>query len=117
MDECFCRSCKCFGRISGYQCRRTIGEWLDLEAKIKHYLMVVQGLGIVSGICVFFIIQKNKKSSSYLQECYKELVKVIWPDRSSVVKSTFIILIGVSLISLIFLGMDVVFRKSLEWIY
>lgn len=94
-----------------------LGEWLDLEAKVKHLLMTVQGLGIVAGVCAFFIIQKNKKSSSYLQECYMELVKVVWPDRSSVVKSTFVILIGVSLISLVFLGMDVVFRKLLEWIY
>ena len=94
-----------------------LGEWLDLEAKVSYYTAIIQGSGILAGLIAFLIIQKNKTSSSYLQECYLELVKVIWPDRESVIKTTIVILIGVSIISLIFLGMDVIFRKLLELVY
>ncbi|MCY4524255.1 MAG: preprotein translocase subunit SecE [Halobacteriovoraceae bacterium] len=106
--------------ISGYLTIKgtiQVGEWLDLEAKYQYFMATVQGTGILAGLAAFLIIHRNKTSSSYLRECYSELVKVIWPDRESVVKTTIIILIGVTIISLIFLGMDVVFRKLLELVY
>ena len=94
-----------------------VGEWLDWEAKVQYFMAIIQGTGILAGLITFLVIQKNKTSSSYLRECYLELVKVIWPDRESVIKTTIVILIGVTIISLIFLGMDVIFRKLLELVY
>lgn len=94
-----------------------LGEWWDLEAKIPYFMGVTQGLGIVAGLSTFFIIKNHSGASAYLQECYGELLKVVWPDRESVVKATIVILIGVTVISLVFLGVDVIFRKLLELVY
>ena len=94
-----------------------LGEWFDLEAKIEHFLYVRQGLGIVVGLGVFFTILKNKHSAQHLQEVYAELLKVVWPDKDTVLKVTAGIIIGVSIISGIFVGIDFVFQKALALIY
>lgn len=94
-----------------------MGEWFDLEAKIKHFIAVSQGIGIVTGLVFFISVMKNKKASTHLKEVYDELVKVVWPDNDSVVKSTIGILIGLAILSGVFVGVDFLIRKSLELIY
>ena len=79
--------------------------------------MVSQGVGIVIGLGTFIAIIKNKNASSHLQEVYDELVKVVWPDRDSVIKVTIGIIIGVSIVSSILVGIDFSFQKILELIY
>ncbi len=108
------------GIISGYLIIRLavqFGEWFDLEAKINNFLYIRQGLGIVAGLGIFFTILKNKHSAQHLREVYSELLKVVWPDRDTVLKVTVSIIIGVSIISGIFVGIDFIFQKGLELIY
>ena len=52
-----------------------------------------------------------------MNEVYAELTKVVWSDREVASKLTVGIVVGVSIISLIFLGFDVAFQKLLELIY
>lgn len=94
-----------------------MSEWFDLEAKINHFLMVSQGVGIVIGLVTFIAIVKNKGASTHMQEVFDELVKVVWPDRDSVIKVTIGIIIGVSIVSSILVGIDFSFQKILELIY
>lgn len=94
-----------------------MGEWFDLEAKIPYFLGVSQGAGILLGLIIFIVIQKNKNSKEHLNEVYSELVKVIWPDSESVVKSTIGILIGLTILSCIFVSVDYLFREGLNLIY
>jgi len=94
-----------------------MGEWFDLEARIPYFLGVSQGAGIVLGLIIFIVIQKNRNSKEHLNEVYSELVKVIWPDSESVVKSTIGILIGLTILSCIFVSVDYLFREGLNLIY
>ena len=94
-----------------------MGEWFDLEAKIGNFLYVSQGLGIAIGLATFIGVVKNKNASTHMQEVFDELVKVVWPDRDSVIKVTIGIIIGVSIISSILVGVDFSFRKLLSLIY
>jgi preprotein translocase subunit SecE len=95
----------------------TLGEWFDLEAKIGNFLAFSQGLGVLSGLVAFIVIYKNKKWITYLDEVYGELLKVIWPERDSVVKATIGIIIGVSIASGLFVLVDFIFQKLLGLIY
>ena len=94
-----------------------MGEWFDLEARIPYFLGVSQGIGIVVGLVVFLIVTNHKVARAYLEEVYAELVKVIWPESESVVKSTIGILIGLAIFSAIFVSVDYLFRKALELVY
>ncbi len=94
-----------------------MGEWFDLEARISYFIGVSQGIGILLGLSVFLIVKKNETARDHLDEVYSELVKVIWPDSESVVKSTIGILIGLSILSLIFIAVDNGFRWVLNTIY
>ncbi len=94
-----------------------MGEWFDLEAKVPYFIGVSQGIGIVIGLSVFLGIKGNRAASEHMGEVYSELVKVIWPDSESVVKSTIGILVGLSILSLIFIAVDNGFRWLLNLIY
>ncbi|MBL6990742.1 MAG: preprotein translocase subunit SecE [Bacteriovoracaceae bacterium] len=94
-----------------------MGEWFDLESKIRYYLVLTQVSGALIGLVTFIVIQKRKDAMTYLNEVYGELVKVVWPGSDSVVKLTVGIIIGLSITSLIFVLVDFAFRKILALIY
>jgi preprotein translocase subunit SecE len=106
--------------IAGFVTIRFAGqlsEWFDLEAKVSNFLAISQGLGILIGLVTFIGILKNKNASTHMQEVYSELVKVVWPDKDSVLKMTVGLVIAVSVISGIFVLIDFTFRKILELVY
>jgi len=95
----------------------TMGEWFDLEAKVGSFLAMSQGIGVAAGILTFVAIYKSKKATGYLNDVYGELIKVIWPDKDSVVKATIGIIIGVSIVSGIFVLVDYLVQRVLNLIY
>ncbi len=95
----------------------TLGEWFDLEAKIGSFLLLSQGIGLLSGLAAFLIISKNKTTSGHIKEVYAELVKVVWPEKDSVVKVTIGIVIATTIVSGFFVLVDFIFRKILNLIY
>ena len=79
-----------------------IKEWFDLESKIPfNYDFLASGFGVVVGAMTFLLIQKNKTAYNHLNEVYGELVKVVWPEKDSVLKVTIGIVIGLAFVSLI----------------
>lgn len=94
-----------------------MGEWFDLEAKVPNFLAVTQGAGIVVGLIVFMGIIKNVKASVHMGEVYDELVKVNWADKDAVVKITVGLVIGLSIVSSVFVLVDFTFRKVLNLIF
>jgi len=93
------------------------GEWFNLEAKIPHFVMVANAVGVTIGAGVFVFAIKNTSSLNFLNEVFNELVKVVWPDHDSVVKITIGIVIGVSILSAIFVSVDGLTRKLFSLIY
>ncbi len=94
-----------------------LGEWFDLEAKVGHFTLVSQGIGVLVGVATFAGIFKNKTAFGHLDEVYQELIKVIWPGRDEVVKATFGVVIGLVVISGIFVCVDFIFQKLLDLVY
>lgn len=108
------------GVLAGFIVSRFLiqmGEWFDLEAKISHFTWVVQGGSIALGFLTFIILRTHNGVSKHLNEVYAELLKVVWPDNESVVKSTIGIIIGISILSGLFISVDYAFRSLLELIY
>ncbi|MDO9183871.1 MAG: preprotein translocase subunit SecE [Bacteriovorax sp.] len=94
-----------------------LGAWFDLEAKVSSFAVVSQGLGVLAGVLVFVVVLKNSKSSSYLEEVYNELLKVVWPSKDATLKMTIGIAIALVVCSGIFVFVDFVFKKILSFVY
>ena len=94
-----------------------LGDWFDLETKISSYSVVAQGLGFLTGVGTFTYILKNHDTSTYLQEVYNELVKVVWPSKAATVKMTIGIAIALVIVAAIFTSVDFIFKKILEFVY
>ncbi|MBT6325034.1 MAG: preprotein translocase subunit SecE [Bdellovibrionales bacterium] len=94
-----------------------LSDWFDLEAKISYFLALKQGAGIAIGLLLFIFIQKNHEAVTHLKEVYDELVKVIWPDKDSVVKVTIGIIIAVSIVSGVFVLVDYIVQQLLNLLY
>lgn len=106
--------------ISGYvsiKFLQQMGEWFDLEAYVPNYLLTVQGVGIVVGVAVFLGIFKNAKAHAHLNEVYAELVKVVWPDKDTILKVTMGLVVGLSIVSGFFVIVDYASRSLLELLY
>jgi preprotein translocase subunit SecE len=100
-----------------YKFAGQMGDWFDLETKISNYNIVAQGLGFVAGLGTFIYILKNSDTSSYLQEVYNELLKVVWPSKDATVKMTIGIAIALVIVAAIFTSVDFIFKKILEFVY
>lgn len=100
-----------------YKFTNQIGDWFDLETRIPNYSLVAQGLGFVAGLGTFVYILKNSGTSSYLQEVYNELLKVVWPSKDATVKMTIGIAIALVVVAGIFTAVDFIFKKILEFVY
>ena len=95
-----------------------IRDWFDLESRIPFdYDLLASLFGVVAGVLTFLLIQKNKTASTHLDEVYSELVKVVWPEKDSVLKVTIGIIIGLAFVSLILLGVDYACRTILGFLY
>lgn len=94
-----------------------LGDWFDLETKVSNFNVVAQGLGFVTGLGTFIYIMKNNETSTYLQEVYNELVKVVWPSKDATVKMTIGIAIALVVVAAIFTSVDFIFKKVLEFLY
>ncbi|MDH5581066.1 MAG: preprotein translocase subunit SecE [Bdellovibrionales bacterium] len=106
--------------LVGFVTIRFIGqlsEWFDLEAKVGNFLVFSQGLGVLLGLITFIAITKNKKALQHMQEVYGELLKVVWPESDAVVKVTVGIVIGVSIISGLFVLIDFLSQELLSLVY
>jgi len=96
---------------------KLLGEWFDLEAKIPNFLVLAQVFGIVMGVATFVLVLKNSKAMGYLNDVYGELVKVAWPDKDAILKSTIGIIIGVAILAGLFVLVDFIVQKLLALVY
>lgn len=79
-----------------------MAEWFVLESKIPYFYAITQALGVVVGLTTYIAILRNPKSSSFLDDVFQELIKVVWPDRNQTWKYTVLIMIGVTIMGFVF---------------
>lgn len=94
-----------------------IGDWFELESRVRHFRYIMQGVSVVLslGVCIFTL--KYQTTATYLKEVYAEMVKVVFPEKQGNVRATIGIIIGVTIVGL-FLGVfDYVVSELLNLLY
>lgn len=84
--------------------------WFDQWPEALRTLAVV--LGIVAGTVVFAITAKGGQAREFLSESRFELRKVVWPTRQEALRTTWVVMIAVVIISLLLAGFDAV----IQWV-
>ena len=94
-----------------------VGVWFDLEAKISMFPMIAQSVGVIVGVGTFVYINKNNFTSTYLNDVYKELLRVVWPTKDTTLKMTIGLVFALVIVAGIFVVVDFIFKKLLELVY
>ena len=82
--------------------------WFDQWAGPLRALLVVAGL--VAALGVFFTSAKGLQTREFLAESRFELRKVVWPTRQEALRTTWVVIIAVIVLSLILAGFDFVIQ-------
>lgn len=72
--------------------------------------------GLVLGAGVFLISAKGVQTREFLSESRFELRKVVWPTRQEAMRTTWVVMIAVAVLSLILAGMDLVIQFAVKLI-
>ncbi|HZX75709.1 preprotein translocase subunit SecE [Lysobacter sp.] len=72
--------------------------------------------GLVLGAGVFLISAKGLQTREFLSESRFELRKVVWPTRQEAMRTTWVVMIAVAVLSLILAGMDLVIQFAVKLI-
>jgi preprotein translocase subunit SecE len=86
------------------------GSW----PTVARVLSVVAGL-IAAG-AVFMVTTKGAQTREFLTESRFELRKVVWPTRQEALRTTWIVMIAVVLISLLLAGFDQLISLGVQWL-
>ena len=79
--------------------------WFDQWPTAMRALIVVGG--IVAAVIVFSLTTKGLQTREFLSEARFELRKVVWPTRQEAMRTTWVVMIAVVILSLILAGFDV----------
>ena len=88
--------------------------WFADWAAALRALVVVAGL--VAGIGVFLISAKGRQTLEFLSESRFELRKVVWPTRQEAMRTTWVVMIAVAILSLILAGFDLIIQAAVKFI-
>jgi preprotein translocase subunit SecE len=86
------------------------GQW----PSVARVLSVVAGL-VAAGV-VFMSTVKGVQTREFLMESRFELRKVVWPTRQDALRTTWVVMIAVVLMSLILAGFDQVISLGVKWL-
>ncbi|KQZ62201.1 MULTISPECIES: preprotein translocase subunit SecE [unclassified Lysobacter] len=88
--------------------------WFADWAAALRALVVVAGL--VAGIGVFLTSAKGRQTLEFLSESRFELRKVVWPTRQEAMRTTWVVMIAVAILSLILAGFDLLIQAAVKFI-
>ena len=88
--------------------------WFADWATALRALVVVAGL--VAGIGVFLTSAKGRQTLEFLSESRFELRKVVWPTRQEAMRTTWVVMIAVAILSLILAGFDLLIQAAVKFI-
>jgi preprotein translocase subunit SecE len=84
--------------------------WFEDWATALRALLVVAG--VVAGAAVFATSAKGAQTREFLSESRFELRKVVWPTRQEALRTTWVVMVAVVVISLLLAGFDAV----IQWV-
>ena len=89
--------------------------WFDGQWPKVLRVLIVAG-GLAAGVIVFLTSGKGGQSRDFLSESRFELRKVVWPTRQEAMRTTWVVILVVIVISLILAGFDVVIQGAVKWL-
>ncbi|KGM50721.1 preprotein translocase subunit SecE [Lysobacter concretionis Ko07 = DSM 16239] len=72
--------------------------------------------GLVAGAAVFLVSHLGVQTREFLSESQFELRKVVWPTRQEAMRTTWVVILAVVILSLILAGFDVVIQAAVKWL-
>jgi preprotein translocase subunit SecE len=88
--------------------------WFEQWATALRALAVFGGL--VAGAVVFLTTQKGAQTREFLSESAFELRKVVWPTRQEALRTTWVVMIAVVILSLLLAGFDVIIQSAVKFL-
>ena len=88
--------------------------WFSDWATVLRALAVCGGL--VAGAVVFMTTGKGVQTREFLSESRFELRKVVWPTRQEALRTTWVVIAAVAILSLLLAGIDVVIREAVKFL-
>ena len=86
------------------------GEWAN-------WMRVAAVLGgLVLGAVVFMTSTKGPQLREFFSETRFELRKVVWPTRQETMRTTWVVMVVVVVVSLILGGLDLVIQQIMKWL-
>ncbi len=70
--------------------------------------------GLVLGALVFLSSGKGLQTREFLSESRFELRKVVWPTRQEAMRTTWVVMIAVAVLSLILAGFDLIIQFAVK---
>ena len=86
--------------------------WFDQWPTAVRALVVVGG--ILAAAIVFLLTAKGVQTREFLSESRFELRKVVWPTRQEAMRTTWVVMLAVVILSLILAGFDVVIQAAVK---
>ena len=84
----------------------------------NQWVALVRGLAVVGGLVlgglVFMATAKGREAREFLSESRFELRKVVWPARKDAMRTTWVVIGVVLLVSLVLAGFDVVIQWAVK---
>ncbi|QWP78878.1 preprotein translocase subunit SecE [Lysobacter sp. K5869] len=72
--------------------------------------------GLIAGAAVFMLSAKGIQTREFLSESRFELRKVVWPTREEALKTTWVVMIAVLILSLILSGFDWIIQAAVKFL-
>lgn len=88
--------------------------WFSDWATVLRALVVCGGL--IAGAVVFLTTHKGAQTREFLWESRFELRKVVWPTRQEAMRTTWVVVVAVVILSLILAGFDVVIQWAVKFL-
>ncbi len=83
----------------------------DLSTAVRALMVVA---GIVAGAVVFATSDRGGRTREFLVESRFELRKVVWPTRQEALRTTWVVMLAVLILSLLLAGFDVVIQALVK---
>ena len=86
--------------------------WFDQWPTALRALLVVAG--VIAGAAVFAVSGRGGQTRDFLSESRFELRKVVWPTRQEALRTTWVVMLAVLILSLLLAGFDVVIQAAVK---